>query len=79
MYLSIIDVRAMDDYKLLLVFENNEKRVFDVKPYLNIGIFSALKDINMFKSVKVSFDSIEWSNNADLDPEFLYNESKKIL
>jgi len=26
-----------DDYVLSVVFENNEERVFDVKPYLEIG------------------------------------------
>ena len=76
MYLAIIDVKPLENYKLLLTFENNEKKIFDMKPYLDKGIFSELKDEKKFRSVRVSFDSIEWCNQADLDPEFLYDKSK---
>jgi hypothetical protein len=75
MYLSIIEVKPMSDYQLLLTFENSEKRIFDMKPYLNKGIFKELKDEEKFRSVRVSFDSIEWSNQADIDPEVLYEKS----
>lgn len=79
MYLSIKDVKPQENYLLLLTFENGEKRQFDMKPYLHLGIFQELKDINMFKTVRTSFDSIEWENEADLDPEVLYMESTEIF
>jgi len=75
MYLSVKEVKPSSDYLLHLTFENGEKRIFDMKPYLNKGIFTELKDISLFNTVKVSFDTIEWDNEADLDPEFLYKES----
>jgi len=75
MYLAVKDVKPLENYCLLLKFENEEERIFDVKPYLEIGKFQELKDENLFKSVKVSFDSIEWANQLDLDPEFLYEKS----
>ncbi len=75
MYLGIIDVKSLPDYQLELTFENNERRVFDVKPYLEKGIFAELTDRKIFESVRVSFDTIEWENGADLDPELLYEES----
>lgn len=78
MYLSIVDVKPLKDYQLLLTFENGEKRIFDMKPYLNKGIFKELKDERVFRSVRVSFDSIEWSNQADIDPEVLYEKSFEI-
>jgi hypothetical protein len=77
MYKAVIDVKPADNNKLILTFENNEKRVFDVTPYLNTGIFKDLKDPAMFSSVRVSFDSIEWANKADLDPELLYDKSQE--
>ncbi|WP_414733475.1 DUF2442 domain-containing protein [Acetobacterium carbinolicum] len=76
MYLAVINVEPLKDYKLLLTFENGEKRIFDVSPYLDKGIFQELKDEEKFKTVRVSFDSIEWCNQADLDPEFLFEKSK---
>jgi hypothetical protein len=78
MYLSIIDVKPKDNYLLQLTFENGEKRQFDMKPYLDIGIFQELKDLRLFNTVKTSFDSIEWDNEADFDPEILYQKSIKI-
>jgi hypothetical protein len=78
MYLAIKDVKPQNDYFLLLTFENGETRKFDMKPYLEFGIFRELRDINLFNSVKTSFDTIEWANEADLDPEMLYQESIKI-
>ena len=71
MYKGIINVKPQSDYKLLLTFDNNEIREFDVRPYLNHGIFSELTDVTIFNSVYVSFDAIEWKNGADLDPETL--------
>jgi hypothetical protein len=57
MYLAIRNVEPQDNYLLLLTFENGEERQFDMKPYLDIGIFKELKDPSLFKTVKTSFDS----------------------
>jgi len=78
MYLAIKTVEPQNNYKLLLTFENSEKRVFDVSEYLHIGKFAELKDVSIFNSVRVSFDSIEWSNHLDLDPEILYEKSIRV-
>ena len=78
MYISVKSVRSLSEYQLLLTFENGEKKIFDMKPYLDKGIYKELKDENKFKTVRISFDSIEWCNKADIDPEFLYEKSKKI-
>jgi hypothetical protein len=78
MYPTIIKVIPQENYQLLLTFDNGEKRVFDVKPFLNWGLFQELKNIDIFNTVKTSFDTIEWENEADLDPEILYLESKAV-
>ena len=75
MYLAVKEVKPIDNYKLILTFENNEVKIFDMIAYLDKGIFQELKDENLFKAVKVSFDSIEWPNEADIDPETLYEDS----
>jgi hypothetical protein len=78
-YLSVNKVKALNDYELELTFENKEVKIFDVKPYLETGLFTILKDKNIFRMVKVSYDTIEWPNGIDLDPEVLYEKSKKKL
>lgn len=66
------------NYNLILTFDNGEKRQFDMNPYLTIGIFQELRDISKFNTVRVSFDTIEWENKADFDPDDLYNLSTRI-
>lgn len=78
MYQGVQEVQALPDYQLLLTFSNGKKAVFDVKPYLEKGVFSALKDESLFKSVRVSFDTVAWGNGADLCPEVLYSNSRPL-
>jgi len=75
MYLSVKEVKTLNEHKLLLTFENGEVRLFDMSPYLQKGIFRELKDLSLFKSVRVSFDTVEWENEADIDSETLYENS----
>ena len=75
MYLSVKEVKPLEGYRLLLTFENDEERIFDMKPFLEKGIFKDLKDKSLFNSVKISYDSIEWENEADIDPKMLYEDS----
>ena len=77
MYRGVTEVQATDDYELILCFDNQETKVFDVKPILSCGRFSELKDLQTFKKAHVSFDTVEWDNGLDLDPEYLYEKSKK--
>ena len=79
MYLALTNVIPIENYNLILTFENGEKRLFDMNPFLNKGVFNELRDVSRFNSVRISFDTIEWDNDADLDPEFLYNYSVKII
>jgi hypothetical protein len=76
MYLSVKRVKPLSNYTLELTFDNKETKIFDVKPYLDTGLFKTLKDETFFKLVRVSYDSIEWPNGVDLDPEVLYEKSK---
>ena len=76
MYIGVKAVVPNNDYTLTLTFENGEKKLFDMKPYLDFGpVFRELKNLSLFRSAHVAFRSVEWANNADLDPEILYPNS----
>ena len=77
-YFGVKKVIPVEDYQLLLTFSNGEKCLFDMKPYLNKGIFKELRNVSMFNTAYVNFDTVEWNNEADFDPEVLYSYSKKI-
>jgi hypothetical protein len=79
MYSAVKSVMPINNYNLILTFENGEKRQFDMNPFLNIGVFRELRDVSKFNSVRISFDSIEWDNEADLDPEILYQKESEIV
>ena len=63
----------------MVTFQNGEMKRFDMKPYLNIGIFNELKDPEVFYTVKPILGSIEWSDGADLCPDTLYLDGENCL
>lgn len=69
-------VKPQEDYCLLLIFENGEKRVFDLKPYFEKPVFKRLKNIALFKTARVVSGSVEWQGNVDLSYDTFYLESK---
>ena len=52
--LDVVSVVAQKDHILLLVFENGEKRRFDMKPWLSKKPFSRLKDLSLFLKATVA-------------------------
>ncbi|MES2702900.1 MAG: DUF2442 domain-containing protein [Bacteroidota bacterium] len=78
MYPAVTDVKPASNYTLLLTFNNGERKKFDMKPYLHLAIFRELKDVAKFNDVRVSFDTIEWGNEADIDPEVLFQDGETI-
>ena len=70
------DVKPNPDHTLTLVFENGERKVFDVKPYLDKGIFKELKNLKIFNAVRPFLGSIEWPNGQDFCPDTLYLDAR---
>jgi hypothetical protein len=71
----IRDVKPNPDYTLTLTFTNNETKTFDVKPYLDKGVFKELKELSLFNTVKPVLGSIQWIHEQDLCPDTLYEDS----
>ena len=71
----VTNVKPNPDYTITLTFTNGEIKIFDIKPYLNIGIFRELKNISLFNSVKLFLGSVQWKNGQDFCPDTLYLES----
>lgn len=74
----VTNVKPEQDYFLTLRFSNGEIRRFDVKPYLDKGIFRELQNLSKFYSVHLDGLSVEWDNEAALCPDTLYMNSVKI-
>ena len=75
--LDVISVEPHADNTLLLVFENNEKRLFDMTPYLDEKPFTKLKKQQLFMKAKIAYGTVIWPGNIDIAPETLWDYSKK--
>ena len=70
-----VDVKPMDDFRLILTFDNGEVRLFDVTPYLDDTFFSPLRNPKIFNTVRINPISIEWDGGIDICPDELYYNS----
>ncbi len=73
--LDVAKVEARPDYKLFLEFENGEKRVFDMAPYMDKKPFLQLKGSPLFGKASVDYGTVVWPGNIDIAPETLYDRS----
>lgn len=72
---KLINVTPMEDYKILIEYDNFEKRIFDVKPYISGSWYGKLSDYSFFKTVRVSGKTVEWADGQDIAPHELYDLS----
>ena len=70
-----IAVEPAPDYFLLVTFDNKERRLFDVKPYLDHVAYRELKAPTLFRTVKPAGLSVEWLHGQDICPDELYYNS----
>ena len=75
---TAVKVKAVPDYRLLVVFDNGEEKIFDVKPYIRGEWYSELKDVDYFKTVNVDGFTVAWKNGQDICPDDLYYSSVAV-
>ena len=66
------------NHRLLLEFSNGEMRLFDLTPWLDKGVFRALRDSPKFAQAQVVDGSIEWPGEIDLSFDTLYLRSVPV-
>lgn len=74
---EVIRAAYIEDYKILVEFDDSKSKIIDFKKALKDfkgQIFQPLKDIDYFKTFKISegIATLSWDNGADISPEFLY-------
>ncbi len=72
----IKDAKALDDFCIEITYYTNEKKIYDMKKYLEYDFYKNLKNIAYFKLVKSAGTTVEWPNGEDVDPNELYNNSE---
>ncbi|KMQ50581.1 hypothetical protein CHISP_2432 [Chitinispirillum alkaliphilum] len=75
MLIDVVSVEVLDNYHLLLTFENGEVRNFDMNRYIELKPYNCLKGTSQFKRAKVENGTVVWPGEIDMAPENLYHES----
>ncbi len=75
MLLDVVNVQARPDFALMLEFDNGERRLFNMVPYMDQRPWVKLKSNNMFQAAFVENGTVAWPGNVDIDPETLYELS----
>jgi hypothetical protein len=67
-YPRIQSARPIDDHTLLVEFDNQQKRKYDITPLLKKEMFTPLKNPALFKSVQVEQGgyAVVWSDGIDI-------------
>ena len=73
---EIAAVQVQPEYRLMLSYSNGETRLFDASPYLERGVFTRLKDFNLFAQARLAFGTVTWPGELDIAPETLYLRSQ---
>ena len=71
----VIRATPQAEHRLLLEFDNGETRQFDLTPWLDKGVFRALRDSPEFAQARVVDGSVEWPGEIDLSYDTLYLRS----
>ena len=81
MFHKIVEVKPKGNFILIVKFENEVEKQYDVKIMMNkIEVFKELNDENLFKNVKIDVGGygISWNENIDLSSEEIWNNGIEI-
>jgi hypothetical protein len=74
---DVIDFEILPDHRIKVTLSNGNKGIFDVKPYLDRGVFNELKDYEYFRRARIEFGTIVWPNEQDFSPETIEIKMEK--
>ena len=74
MYWDVKTVKPLPNYRIYVEIEDGRKGIFDLKPYLDRGVFRELRNVHYFNQVSILFGAVTWPNEQDIAPETLLEE-----
>lgn len=76
----IRSVTVLPDYCLSVTCDDGATGIVDMSKLIfseKAGIYSALKDTQLFNQVRIELGVLTWSNGADIDPVCLHEKIGK--
>ena len=76
---KITELRPTENFLLHIRFDNGTEKIFDMKPYLHLPVFTALQKQEAFQEVINKIYFIEWpAFEVDLSADTLWHEGKSL-
>ena len=78
---KVKSVKAIDEHTLLVEFDNQQKRQYDVKPLFSKDMFAPLKNAALFKLVKVDVGgyAVVWNEDIDIGEYELWRNGRPMF
>ncbi|MBK4737534.1 DUF2442 domain-containing protein [Noviherbaspirillum pedocola] len=71
MYWDVKFVKPLPDFRIYVEIADGRKGIFDLKPYLDHGVFRELRNPQYFAQVGIVLGAVTWPNEQDIAPEML--------
>jgi len=75
---DIIHFEIMTDHRIKVTLSNGKSGIFDVRPYLDRGIFKELKNYDYFRRARIEFGTLTWPNEQDFSPETIESKMQPV-
>lgn len=79
---SVVSVKPLEDFRLVVEFIGGEKRIADIKPLIaRGGVFKPLGNKSVFDRVYLEYGAVTWLADGlevDICPDKLYSDSVPI-
>lgn len=79
MHWDATKVEALSDYRLYVETVGGRKGIFDMRPYLECGVFRELQDVGYFNRVRIVLGAVSWPHEQDIAPETLLAEMTPVM
>ena len=75
---AVIQAEYRGGHSLHLVFNDGVESTIDFAPWLEGPVFEPLKDPSYFQRFFIEGGTVTWPNGADVAPETLHEQAKKV-
>jgi len=79
-YPKVKSVQAVDDHTLLIEFDNQQMKRYDVQPLFSSEMFRPLMNPALFRSVKVDQGgyAVIWNSDIDISEHELWSRGQAV-
>lgn len=78
---KILEVIPTNEYHLIVKFDNNQTKIYDVTRLFSKSMFEPLKNIRFFKSVQIERGgyAVVWNEGIDISEYELWSNGQVML